>query len=47
MTDRLTNVELVRIGGMNAAGRVSDLRRHHQRRIVVERIKDGPCGNTR
>jgi hypothetical protein len=37
----VTNVDLVRIGGMNAAGRVSDLRRHHKCRIVAERITGG------
>jgi len=37
----VTNVELVRIGGMNAAGRVSDLRCKHGHTILAERITGG------
>ena len=37
----VTNVELVRIGGMNAAGRVSDLRVKHHHDIHAERITGG------
>jgi len=37
----VTNVELVRIGGMNAAGRVSDLRCKHGKDILAERISGG------
>ena len=37
----VTNVDLVRIGGMNAAGRVSDLRCKHGHTILAERITGG------
>jgi hypothetical protein len=39
--DGVTNVELVRIGGMNAAGRVSDLRCKYDKHILAERITGG------